>query len=112
MNDPENQMAAPVPELEWQVAALQRQVFLLLLALIVVTFTIVFYLFYQSHILAMDLDTYRPGAVQIIKAYNDNARAIAGFENEVSSYGATHPAFQPVLKEFGLAPMAAPMPQK
>jgi hypothetical protein len=108
MNDTESQMPAQGQELEWQVAALQRQVFLLLLALIVVTFTVVFYLFYQSHILTNDLDTYRPGALQMIQTYNANARAIGNFESEVSNYGATHPAFQPVLKKYGLMPAATP----
>ncbi len=108
MNDTEPQMPAQGADLEWQVAALQRQIFLLLLALIVVTFTMVFYLYYQSHILTTDLDTYRPGALQMIQTYNANARAIGSFESEVSNYGATHPAYQPVLKEYGLMPMATP----
>jgi hypothetical protein len=108
MNDTQTQMPAQGADLEWQVAALQRQVFFLLLALIVVTFTVVFYLYYQSRILTSDLDTYRPGALQIIQTYNANARVIGDFESQVSSYGATHPAFQPVLKEYGLMPVAGP----
>lgn len=102
MNDTETHVPAQGPDLEWQVAALQRQVFLLLLALIVVTFTIVFYLYYQSHILANDLDNFRPGALQVIKNYNDNARTIANFESQVINYGEAHPAFVAALKQNGL----------
>lgn len=108
MNDTESQMPAQGTDLEFQVVALQRQVFLLLLSLIVVTFTLVFYLYYQSHILTNDLDKYRPTALQVIKNYNDNAQVIANFESQVGNYAQAHPAFQQALKQYGIVPVSTP----
>jgi hypothetical protein len=109
MNDTPPNLPAQGPDVEWQIEALQRQVFLLLLALIVVTATVVFYFYYQSRMLTNDLNKNRPAALQIIEGYNANARAIDTFESQVISYGASHPAFQQqVLKKYGLAPAVAP----
>jgi hypothetical protein len=108
MNDTQTPVSAPDSNLEWQVAALQRQVFLLLLALIVVTATLVFYLFYQSHIFGADLNRIRPQASQIIQAYQQHALAIENFDKQLSSYGTRNPAFQPVLKKYGWSPTSAP----
>lgn len=85
-----------------QVAALQRQMFLLLMALIVVTATLVFYLYYQSRIDSRDLAAMRPGAIQIIDQYRRNAMEIQTFEKQLVSYGQTHPSFQPILRQYGL----------
>lgn len=113
MNDTETHPPALNSDMEWQIAALQRQVFLLLLALIVVTATVVFYLYYQSHVLATELDQYvRPQAQQVIQLYNQNARTIANFEAQVGNYAETHPAFQPVLKKYGWSPTAPTTPSK
>lgn len=104
MSDTEPIIPARAPDLEWQVAALQRQVFLLLLALVVVTATVVFYLFTESHFRNVDLMTMRPQAMQIIRAYNQNAQAIQSLEAQLGNYAATHPSFQPVLKKYGWTP--------
>jgi hypothetical protein len=102
-----NDSQAPVSgiNLEQQVDALQRQVFLLLVALIVVTSTVVFYLFYESHVESVDLMEYRPAAVQKIELYNNNALKIQNFYKELAEYGIAHPGFeQAVLAKYGLVP--------
>ena len=108
MNDTPPNLPAQGSDTDWQIEALQRQVFLLLLALIVVTATVVFYLYYQSRILTNDLDKNRPAALQIIQAYNSHAREIANFESQIGTYAAGHPAFQTILKQNGLLPEAGP----
>lgn len=109
MSDTEIRLPAQASDMEGQVAALQRQMFLLLLALVVMSATIVFYLFCQSHFLSKDLESIRPQALQIIQAYNTDRQAILSFHQELGDYAQTHPAFQPVLKKYGWpAPTSAP----
>jgi hypothetical protein len=104
MNDPEIHSPAQDSDLQWQVIALQRQVFLQLLALIVVTATIVFYLYYQSRVASKDLEAIRPRAIQIKQGYERSAPAIANLTAQLRSYGAKDPGFQPILKKYGLEP--------
>jgi len=100
MNDTES--SASSSDLPQQVAALQRQVFLLLVALIVVAATSVFVLWYQSRIASKELEAFRPQAVQVIQQYQKNALAIQNFEKQLVSFGTTHPAFRPILIKYGL----------
>jgi hypothetical protein len=91
-------------DLEWQVEALQRQVFLLLLGLVVVSATLVFYLYCESRFIGNDLAEVQPQAVQIIRAYNGNAQAFQQFRLQLGNYAIAHPGFQPVLKKYGWMP--------
>jgi hypothetical protein len=104
-----NEPASPIidSDLDQQVAALQRQVFLLLVALIVVTATLVSYLFYQSHVLNSELADTKPAAQQFIMEFNKNALAIQNFDRQLGEYGLKHPAFQPILKKYGWTPSAS-----
>lgn len=108
MNEIETPSAAANSDLELQVASLQRQVFLLLLSLIVVSSTVVFYLYYQSRIFSYDLNQYRPQAMQVIQMYQQNQSAIENFNSALSKYAVTHPDFQPVLRKYGWSPTAKP----
>lgn len=99
------------PDLGQQIDALQRQVFLLLVALIVVTATLLSYLCYQSHVLSTELEATRPSAQQFIGEFNKNALAIQNFDKQLSDYAAKHPSFQPILKKYGWTPgPSAPAP--
>ena len=100
MNDPIS--SGSNSDLAQQVAALQRQVFLLLVALIVVAATIVFYLYYEGHVASQEYTAVRPEFTQLIQDYNKNALAIQSFEKQLVSFGTTHPNFQPILKQYGL----------
>jgi hypothetical protein len=97
-------------DLEQQVAALQRQMLLLLVALIVVAATLTGFLVYQSHIESVDLNTNRPLFMQKIQQYQNNQAMIQKFEGQLVEFGATHPAFQPVLKQYGLSPAGSKLP--
>jgi len=107
MNSPETPSFAPDSGLEAQITALQRQVFSMLLVLVVLTGTIVCYLFYQSRIASHDLSEFRPQAVRIIQTYRRNAQDFAGFYSQLNKYALTHPEFQPVLRKYNWQPQPA-----
>jgi hypothetical protein len=102
MNETEINSPAPGGDLESQVAALQRQVFLLLLSLVVVTATVVFYLFCQAHFSSNDLAEVQPQAAAMIKQYRIDQAAIENLKSQLIEYGKTHPNFQPILVKDGL----------
>jgi hypothetical protein len=108
MNDTEAHLPMQNSDMELQITALQRQVFLLLLALIVVSTTLVFYLYYQAHILGSDLTASRQREVQVIQTYQLHAPAIDDFNKQLVNYALTHPSFQPVLEKYGWSPSAMP----
>ena len=96
-----------------QIAALQRQVFVLLLALVVVSGTLASYLYYQSRVMGKTIENVKPQAMQVIQTYkqvtaNLNHAAISNFVSQINAYASTHPDFQPVLKKYGWTPAAAP----
>jgi len=105
MNESEISPAAP-DELAGQISSLQRQVTLLLLALVVISSTLTAYLFYQMHILGKDLDGTRPQANQIIQNYNKNVPQMQKLVQELTAYGQTHPDFQPILVNYGIVAAA------
>src|SRR5215469_7198309 len=100
MNDPVS--STTNTDLEQQVAALQRQVLLLLVALIVVTATLTGFLYYESHIGSADLNFNRQRLLQMITQYQAEQPAIQKFETQLVQYGAKNPKFQPVLSQYGL----------
>lgn len=106
MSETESPSPSQNSNLEWQVAALQRQVFLLLLGLVLVSATLVFYLFCQSRFMGNDLAEFQPQATQVIHSFDQNAQAIQNFHAQLGNYALAHPSFQPVLKKYGWAPAA------
>ncbi len=108
MNDPESSHSHA--EISEQISALQRQVFTLLLALVVVSGTLVAFLYYQSRQLGRNIDGYR----QITQTYNQNFPIVQSFVKSIAAYGATHPDFQPILKKYGISGIniAAPVAPK
>lgn len=78
---------------------------MLQMALIVVTGTLAFYLYYQSHIQKTMIDAFRPQAQQMINTYAQINRAnIDTFAAQITAYAVTHPDFQPILKKYGWVP--------
>jgi sensor histidine kinase regulating citrate/malate metabolism len=106
MSDTEPILPARNPDLEWQVVALQRQVFLLLLALVVISATIVFYLLCESRFMGTDLSQFQPQAMQVIRTFDQHAQAIQNFNTQLNNYALTHQNFQPVLMKYGWTPNA------
>jgi hypothetical protein len=91
-----------------QLAALRRQVFTLLLVLIVVSGTLTVYLYLQAKHTSNDLKAIRPQAMQIIQTFNQSKPGVENFVNQLVAYGIAHPEFQrEVLNKYGLIPPPA-----
>ena len=103
MNDTEN-LTTPASDIGNQIEALQRQVLLLLLGLVVLSATVVFYLFSETHFLGKDLDEIRPQAMKVIETYTNNKQAITGFHQALSNYAVLHPSFRPIVEKYGWKP--------
>jgi hypothetical protein len=98
-------------DLSEEVAALRRQVFMLLLALVVISGTLVAYLYYQSRITSKNIEAIKPQATKIHQNFTHDLPMIQSFVKQISAYGAKNPDFaQQVLKNYGIAPQAATSP--
>ena len=98
-------------ELSDQIAALRKQTFTLLLALIIVSGTLTVFLYRQASLTRRDIASIKPQATQLIQAYSQNGPNIMNFVKQLQAFGTTHPDFQPILKKYGIAPtnVAAPV---
>jgi hypothetical protein len=85
-----------------QIAALQRQVFALLLALIVVSGTLTVYLWYQSRITGKEIDANKPQAMQVVEMFNQTRPIVGKLIPQLVAYGQAHPDFQPILIKYGI----------
>ena len=94
-------------ELSDQIAVLRRQTFTLLLALIIVSGTLTVFLYRQASLTRRDIAAVKPQATQIIQAFTQNGPNIQLFIKQLAAFGATHPDFQPILKKYGIPPVAA-----
>jgi len=115
MNDSETNQTNS--ELGNQVEALRRQVFILLLALVVVSGTLAIYLHYQSRIMGKNVDGIRPQATQVIQTYKQvnatlNQASLSNFVNQITAYAMAHPDFRSVLQKYGWNPPPAAVPRK
>jgi hypothetical protein len=108
MNAPEMNLNSPA-DLAGQVTALQRQVFTLLLALIVVSGTLVAYLGYESHHLGKDIVAIN---TQVVQPYNQKLPAIESFVSQLVAYGQAHPDFRAILVKNGVVAAATNMVSK
>ena len=106
MNEPEMNSPAPAG-LSEQVAALQRQVFTLLLALMVVSGTLTVYLYRQASLTGKDINAIKPEAQQLIQMYKQNLPTLETFVNQLVAFGQTHPDFRPILQKNGFNPQPA-----
>ncbi len=110
MNEPEMNSPAPA-DLSEQLAALQRQVFTLLLALIVVSGTLTVFLYRQASLTGKDIATIKPQAQQLMQVYKQNLPNMEAFVNQLVAYGQAHPDFRPILQKYGIN-AAATAPKK
>ncbi|HEX5398196.1 MAG TPA: hypothetical protein VFY06_04035 [Verrucomicrobiae bacterium] len=96
MNDAEMNISG---DLAGQVTTLQRQVFTLLLALIVVSGTLVAFLGYESYHLGKDIKAIN---TQVVEPYRQKLPAIQEFVTKLVAYGKAHPDFVPILEKNGV----------
>lgn len=89
-----------------QIAALQRQMSVLLLVLLVVSATLAAYLYYEQHIFHKDTANLRVQATPMVNAFNAEQAGAATFVNQIRAFGGTHPDFaQQVLSKYGIPPL-------
>ena len=100
MNESETNSSAPA-DLSEQVAVLQRQIFTLLLALIVVSGTLTVYLYRQASLAGKDIQAVR---TQVIEPFKQKQPAMENFLNQLVAFGQTHPDFRPLLQKYGITP--------
>jgi len=97
-----------VNELQAQCLWLRRQVFSMLVLLVVVSGTLTIYLLRQYRITRADLKAIRPQAEQFIADYQKNtAPKWDEFQRKIAEYGRTHPDFTPIMVKFGLQPTSS-----
>ena len=89
-----------------QLANLQRQVFTLLLALVIVSGTLVVFLYYQSHVLNRDIANLQMQTKPAVDWVTINQAGVEKFKSELVTYSKTHPEFLPVLEKYGYVPPA------
>ena len=95
-----------------EISTLRNQVFVLLIALIVVSGTLAVYMFRQASLMRKDIDGFKQQTQQIFMAYNQNKALIGNFESQLIAYGKTHPDFVPILAKYGLVQQQAPAAPK
>ena len=87
-----------------EIATLKNQMFILLVALIVVSGTLTAVLYRQASTATKDLNQSEKMSAQL----HTNAVAIETFVRELVAYGEKHPEFLPVLKKNGIVPNPSP----
>lgn len=93
-----------------QIASLQRQVFVLLIALVCVSGTLTIFLYRQASLTGHDITAIQPQVERAVAAFNKDQPIMAKFIEQLVAYGKAHPDFQPVLRKYGLVepPAVAP----
>ena len=100
-------------EISDQIAALRRQLFVLLLVLVIVSGTLTVFLYRQASLTRRDIAGIKPQAAQVIEAFNRNRPAIQNFIQQLAVYGQAHPDFQQaVLKKYNITPQTVNPPKK
>jgi hypothetical protein len=104
MNEPEDKLAnsSELDELKEQCMGLRRQATVLLLGLIVLSFTLAFFVGFQVRRAGKDLDAVRPQARQMMEASPKEEPTITGFVTRLAEYGRTHQDFMPIMAKYGI----------
>ena len=114
MNDSEIK-TSPVPtagDTNQPCNCLQRQVTIMLLALIILSGTLFVFLWRQVHYARRDLEAMKPPATQIIQEFNQSKPAMDAFLVKLAEYGRTHADFAPIMKKYQLGMTATPAPMQ
>jgi hypothetical protein len=93
-------------DLASEMSALRNQVYILLLALIVVSGTLTVYLYRQASITGKDINA----SNQLIAEVNQSQVQIITLANQLAAYGRTHPDIVPLLTKYGIGPNGIPTP--
>jgi hypothetical protein len=87
-----------------EISMLRSQLFIQLVALVVVTGTLTVYLYRQASATGKEIAR----AQQVVSNYEKNEPLYVNFVNELAAYGERNPDFaQQVLKKYGIVPAPA-----
>ena len=107
-----NEIPTPT-ELSDQIAALRRQTFTLLLALIIVSGTLTVFLYRQASLTRRDIAGIKPQAAQVVQVFNQNRANIQNFVQQLAAYGQTHADFQrQILDKYKITVQSVAAPKK
>lgn len=101
-----SQTVVPPADSNGEIAALQRQMFTMLLALIIISGTLAIYLYNQGRLARKDIDTLNRQEGAVIEIVKKNQAVMVNFVNQLAIYGQTHPDFRPILQKYGITPQA------
>jgi hypothetical protein len=90
------------PDSNTEISALRNHLFILKVALIVVSGTLTAYLFTQARVIGKDLDANR----KLVNNFNQGQPFVAEFANQLGAYSMTHTEIRPVLAKYGIVPAA------
>ncbi len=85
---------------EAEISALKNQMFILLLALVVISGTFAVYIYREATNANKDFQQLQPMSAVIPQ----QEAAIGNFVASLAAYGNKHPDFLPVLKKYGIVP--------
>ena len=104
---------APAGDLSNRVTSLERQVTILLVALVLVSGTLGIFFYRQASNLNKDYDAVAPQARQVLDVYSKNQQGIQRLLTSLVQYSQTHKDIVPLLERNGLlAPTGAPTIKK
>lgn len=94
---------------------IQKQLNILLLAVVILSGTLSVFLWRQTRYLRRDLEGLKPLAGPVIQRYNQEKPTVDAFVAKVAEYARTHPDFAPIAKKYQLqnvtnVPPAATVP--
>jgi hypothetical protein len=112
MNDSEikTTTASVAGDVNQPCACLQRQVTIMLLALVIISGTLFAFLWRQVRYARRDLEAMKQPATQIIQEFNQSKPTMDAFVGKLAEYGRTHADFAPITKKYQLPMTAAPAP--
>ncbi|MCX8090894.1 MAG: hypothetical protein N3I86_08175 [Verrucomicrobiae bacterium] len=112
MSEMDLQTGNPPEPADWpeQRALLQRQVFFLLVALLILSGTVTVFLFWQVRHAKRDLAALRPVAAQVIQEFNQRKPDVDAFLARLADYGRTHADFAPIINKYQIRPTTGAPP--
>jgi hypothetical protein len=93
-----------IPENNDEIAAIKNQLFILLIALIVVSGTLTIFLYRQASVANKDITELQRMSAQT----TTNEMVLRSVVGRLEAFGAKQPSYQAVLKKDGFGPAAAP----
>lgn len=102
MSDLDLKPSAPSPSSCQGCESLQKQLNILLLALIILSATVAVFLWRQVRYLKADMTAARPAFNAMSQGYAQEKPAVDAFVAKVTEYARTHPDFAPIAQKYQL----------